>query len=147
MNVGTPRAVAISHEDPTHPRSQTALRGVKLLVGGYLAISVLTVAVIVLMRNDAAAVNAAVWTRGTIVVISAALTYAFTVRAAHGSRRAYLRLRIISAVMVVAIAAIISIPGDFPLWMKVEQGVCGLLLIGVVAIVNGKHRRSLFAAK
>jgi hypothetical protein len=44
---------------------------------------------------------------------------------------------------VVAIAAIISVPGKFPLWMKVEQGVCGLLLIGVVVVVNGGHLRSV----
>ena len=42
---------------------------------------------------------------------------------------------------------IIALPGTFPLWMKIEQGVCGFLLIGVVAIVNGRHLRSLFAAK
>jgi hypothetical protein len=30
---------------------------------------------------------------------------------------------------------------------QVEQGACGLVLIGVVAIVNGPHLRSLFAAR
>ena len=54
--------------------------------------------------------------------------------------------------MMVAIAFIIALPGTFPLWMKIEQGACGLLLIGllligVVAIANGKHMQSLFAAK
>jgi hypothetical protein len=47
-------------------------------------------------------------------------------------RRAYLRLRIVSTVMLVAIAVILAIPGDFPLWLKVEQAICGLLLLGVV---------------
>jgi hypothetical protein len=49
--------------------------------------------------------------------------------------------------MVAAIAVIIALPGTFPLWMKIEQGVCGLILLGVVVIVNGRHLRSLFAAK
>ena len=49
--------------------------------------------------------------------------------------------------MVVAIAVIIALPGTFPLRMKIEQGVCGLILIGVLAIVNGRHIRLLFAAK
>jgi hypothetical protein len=92
-------------------------------------------------------VNDAVWTRGTIVVASALLTFVCAVRAARGSRRAYLRLRIISAVMLVAIAVIIALPGTFPLWMRIEQGVCGLVLIGVVVVVNGQHLRSLFAAR
>jgi hypothetical protein len=30
--------------------------------------------------------------------------------------------------------------------MKIEQGVCGLLLLGVVLIVNGGRLRSLFGA-
>ncbi len=119
----------------------------KLLVSGYVGISALALVAIVLLRNNAAAVNSAVWTRGTIVAISAFLTFAFTVRAARGSRRAYLRLRIISAVMLVAIAVIIALPGTFPVWMKVEQGVSGLVLIGVTTVVNGKHLRARFAAK
>ena len=136
-----------TEEHQTHPRTQIAFRSTELLVGGYTGISVLTLVAIVVLRNHAAVVNSAVWTHGTIVAASALLLFTFTVRAAAGSRRAYLRLRIASAVMVVAIAVIIALPGTFPLWMKIEQGVCGLLLIGVVVIVNGKHMQSLFAAK
>lgn len=119
----------------------------KILVGGYLGISVATLVAIVLLRNHTAIVNSAVWIRGTIVVASALLTLSFAARAARGSRGAYRRLRIISVVMVVAIATIIALPGTSPMWMKVEQGVCGLLLIGVAVLVNGRHMRSLFAAK
>ena len=102
----------------------------------------LSLLAIVLLRNHAAEVNPSVWTHGIIVAASALLTFTFTVRAARGSRRAYLRLRIASAIMLAAIAVIIAIPGSFPLWMKIEQGVCGLLLLGVVAIVNGRQLRS-----
>ena len=130
-----------------HPRSRSAFRGMRILVGGYLGISVATLIAIVLLRDHPAIVNSAVWIRGTIVVASALLTLSFAARAARGSRGAYRRLRIISAVMVVAIATIIALPGTFPVWMKVEQGVCGLLLIGVVIVVNGRHMRSVFAAK
>ena len=75
------------------------------------------------------------------------LTYIFTVRASTGASRPYLRLRIISIVMPAVMVVIIALPGTFPLWMKIEQGVCGLLLIGVAVRVNGKHLRSSFAAK
>ncbi|WP_223198849.1 hypothetical protein [Solihabitans fulvus] len=129
------------------PNSQSALRTVKLLVGSYLGLSALTLVAIVLLRNNTEAVNTAVWIRGTIVVLSAALMTTFVAGTARGARRAFLRLRIVSAVMVVAIVAIISIPGTFPVWMKIEQAVCGLLLIGVVLIVNGRHLRSQFAAR
>jgi hypothetical protein len=144
MSVQTSYPVA---KDLNHPRSLTAFRGLKRLVGVYLGISVLTVVAIILLRHHASIVNAAVWIRGTIVVASALVMFAITVRAARGSHNAYRRLRIISGAMVVAIAVIIALPGTFPVWMKVEQGVCGLILIGVVAIANGKHLRSLFAGK
>lgn len=129
-----------------HPRTRSAFRFVRLLVGAYLGISVLTLVAIVLLR-DTSAVNDAVWVRGVIVVASALLTVTFTARAARGSSRAYLRLRIVTAVMVVAITVIIALPGTFPLWMKLEQGVCGLLLLAVVLVANGGHLRSQFAGQ
>ena len=124
-----------------HPRT----RSVKLLAGAYLGISVLTFVAIVLLRHHAGLVNDAVWTRGTIIVASALLTFVFALRTARGSRRAYLRLRLVSAIMVVAIVVIIALPGTFPLWMKIEQGVCGLLLLGVIVIVNGRRLRMSFS--
>jgi hypothetical protein len=131
----------------TEPRQDTAMRGVRALVGTYLGISAATLAAIVLLRNHPAVVNPAVWIRGTIVVASALLSFSFAVRAGRGSRRALLRLRIISAIMVVAIATIIALPGTFPVWMKIEQGVCGAVLLAVAVLVNGKRVRSLFVGR
>lgn len=129
-----------------HPRTRSSFRVVRQLVVAYLAVSVLTLVAIVLLR-DTSAVNDAVWVRGVIVVASALLTASFTARAARGSSRAFLRLRIVTAVMVVAISVIIALPGMFPLWMKIEQGVCGLLLLAVVLVVNGGHLRSQFTER
>lgn len=125
--------------------SRKALRLVRALLVGYLAVSVLTLAVVVLLRDDASVVNPAVWIRGTIVAASSVLTLAFAAATARGSRGAYRRLRVITTVMPVAIVVIIALPGTFPLWMKVEQAVCGVLLLGVVAIVNGRNMRAAFA--
>ena len=147
MSTRSSYPVAISDQDLNHPRSLTAFRSAKRLVGSYLGLSALTLVAIIVLRHHASVVNSAVWIRGSIVVASAIATFMFTIRAARGSHGAYRRLRIISAVMVVAIAVIIALPGTFPTWMKIEQGVCGLLLLGVVVVVNGKHLRSLFAAK
>lgn len=127
------------------PRSQSAFHTVRLLVGSYVTLSLATLVAAFLMRHDADKVTSAVWVRGTIVAATSLLMLSFVARAARGQNRAYLRLRIVSAVMLTAIVVIIAIPGGFPAWMKVEQGVCGLLLLGVVAIVNGRHLRSLFA--
>jgi uncharacterized membrane-anchored protein len=123
------------------------MKPVKLLVGAYLTVAVLTLVAIVLLRDDKTAVNDAVWVRGTIVVISAALMFAFARRADRGSRGAYRRVRILSAVMVVAIAVIVALPGTFPVWMKIDQVVCGLVLLGVTVLVNRQDMRARFAAK
>lgn len=131
--------------EPDRAEARRALRTAKGLVGCYLALSVATFVAIVVLRNHAGIVNDAVWIRGTIVAATSVLMLTFAVGAARGSRRAYLRLRIASAAMVVAIAVIIALPGMFPLWLKIEQAVCGLLLVGVVLSVNGRRLRSLFA--
>ncbi|MFD1543470.1 hypothetical protein [Nonomuraea guangzhouensis] len=141
-NSPSPRATA--DEDPF---SLTAFRRMKVLVGCYFVLSVLTLVAAYVLRDDPAMVNDTVWIRGAIVAVASSLMYAFVTGTARGRRRAYLRLRITSALMVVAIAVLISIPGLLPMWMRIEQGVCGLLLLGVVLIVNGRHLRSLFAAR
>src|SRR5690348_8602528 len=122
------------------------MRTVKILAASYLALSVLTLLAVVMLRHHPSIVTDAVWVRSTIVVLSAALTFTFAVRAAAGSRGAYRRLRILSSVMVVAIVVIIALPGLFPVWLKIEQGVCALLLVGVVILANGRQTRALFRA-
>jgi hypothetical protein len=129
-----------------HARTRTALRTVTTLVGVYLGVSVATFVAIILLRANPAIVNDAVWIRGSIVVASATLMFVFALRASGGAPRAFLRVRLISAIMLVAIVVIIALPGTFPLWMKLEQAVCGVLLLGVVILVNGRRLRSFFAA-
>ena len=129
-----------------HPRSQQALRSVMALIYCYLGISVLTIVAIIPVHNPAID-PASVWVRGLIVILHAGVTLAFAARMARGSRVGYNLLQLSSAGMVVAIAVILALPDDFPLWFKIEQGVCGLLLLGVVVLVNGKRLRSAFATK
>ena len=143
----TTQSMSTSYAALGHPRTAAAFRKIKLLVGGYLGISALAVVAIVLMRHHSAEVNSAVWTHGILVAASALVAFNVAVRAARGSRSAYRRLRIMSVVLVAAISVIIALPGSFPLWMKAEQGVAGLLMIGVAVLVNGSQLRSLFAAK
>ncbi|MER6050044.1 hypothetical protein ABT168_21790 [Streptomyces sp. NPDC001793] len=147
MNARSARSAAVPAEALQHPSSIRAFRGLKLLIGGYLGLSVLTLAAIYLLRGDTALVTDAVWVRASIVAVSSLLTYVFAVRAARGSRGAYRRMRIVATVMTVAIAVIIAIPGSFPVWLKIEQGVCGLALLGALVVANGSHLRGLFAAR
>ncbi|RMI32463.1 hypothetical protein EBO15_42025 [Actinomadura harenae] len=122
----------------------TAFRRIKTLVGVYAVLSVLTVAGLVAYRNSSS-VTTPVWVRLIIVAVSSLILFALTLRAARGSRGAFRRLRILSAVMLVAIVVIISLPGMFPVWMRVEQGVCGVLLLGVVLISGNRGLRAGFS--
>jgi len=131
--------------DLTHPRTTEAFRTIRRLLLAYLGVSVAALVAIVAMRNDAAEVNPAVWTRATIVVVTAVLMLLFAARAAAGSRSAYRRVRIISIVTVVAIAVIVAAPGTFPAWLKLEQAGCGLIMAGVAVVANRPRLRALFA--
>ncbi|GAA1512786.1 hypothetical protein [Kribbella lupini] len=113
------------------------LRRVRGLVAAYAVLSLVTLGVIVGLRKTAA-VTDAVWVRGSIVAVTSVVMFGFARSAARGSARGLLRLRVMAAVMLVAIVVILVIPGDFPGWLKVEQGVCGVLLLGVVVLVSRK---------
>lgn len=121
------------------PRS--TLTSAYYLIIGYVAISLASVGVAA-GRSGQANSNALVHT--VIVAISAVVLFLVTRRARGGSSAAFLRLRIISAVLVVAIVVIDVMPGSFPLWVKAEQTACGLLLLAVVAVVNRRTVRAGF---
>ena len=123
-------------------RHSEVYRPVKALVVAYVALSVATLVVAYALRRHHDLVTDGVWIRGGIVALSSLLTLRFAVGASRGSRRAHTFLRIASATMVVAIVVVVAVPGLIPGWMKVEQVACGLLLLAVVVIVNGRRARS-----
>jgi hypothetical protein len=115
------------------------MRNVVWLIRGYATVSLLTLAAVVVFRHHASMVTPAVWVRGTIVAAASLLTLFLAVRAARGDRRMLLRLRIVTALMLTATVVIIALPGMFPLWFKLEQGICGLLLLPVVIQLNRRR--------
>jgi hypothetical protein len=128
-----------------HTRS--ALRALTALVAAYLGLSVATLVVIVVLKDNPAIVNLAAWIRGSFAVANAILLFVFARRAAVGVPRAFLRVRIISVVVLAAIVVIISLPGTFPLWLRLEQAACGLLLLAVVIVTNRRKLRTFFATR
>lgn len=125
--------------------ARESLKRARSIVVLYALISLGTVGVIYALRNHRDLVTSAVWTRGVIVAATSLLMLSFASGALHGRARALLRLRIVSAVMVAVIAVIVALPGAFPIWLRAEQAVCGVLLLGVVAIVNRRKVRAGFA--
>ncbi len=113
----------------------TSLRTVRLLVGGYMTMSLAAVvAIVVLSRLDPGQVSPEAWVRGIIVAGTSVLTFAFARRAAAGSSRALLRLRIVLIVILAAVVAVLFFV-PLPTWMLVEQAACGLLLLASTVIV------------
>jgi hypothetical protein len=121
--------------------SRSASRAVKLLVGAYLTLSVLTVAAIIfLSQHDPNLVNPEAWVRGIIVAATSILTFSIANRASKGKPRALLRLRIVVVIILVAIVAVLFFL-PLPLWMITEQSVCGLFLLATAVIIF--HQRAL----
>lgn len=127
-----------------NPHGERAFRRIKQLIGGHIALSVLTLAVAAVLHGHTSVVTPAVWIRGSIVAAGGVVLALCAARAARGSRGAYRRLRILSAVTLAAIVAIVSLPGTIPGWMKIEQGACGLALVATVAILNSRAVRQTF---
>ncbi len=119
----------------------------KTLLGGYAAVSLLTFLAIVVFSGDHDLVTDAVWVRGSILAVAAPITFALGASMAKGSRSNYRRVRIITAAQVVAILVIEAIPGSFPVWFKIANGVCLALLIIVVLLTFARAVRATFAAR
>src|SRR6201994_1203031 len=128
-----------------HRTTREPFRAIKGLLLGYLGIGIAALVAVILLRNHPAEVNGAAWVRSIIVVGTALILLSAATLAGRGNRGAYWRLRIISIVTTVAIVAIVAVPGTFPVWLKAEQSVCGLLMLGVVLLANGRRARAQFA--
>jgi hypothetical protein len=131
----------------TDPDAREKLRIAQVLLGGYAAVSVLTLLAIVVFSGNPDIVTEAVWVRGSIIAVASLITFAIGVSMAKGSRSNYRRVRIIAAAQVVAILVIESIPGSFPVWFKIANGMCGALLIIVVLLTFARTVRTTFAAR
>jgi hypothetical protein len=131
----------------SQPAARDPFRAIRGLLLGYLGAGVAALVAVILLRNHPAEVNGAAWVRSIIVVGTALILLSAATLAGRGTRGAFRRLRIIPIVTTVAIAAIVAVPGTFPVWLKVEQACCGVIMLGVVLLANGRAARARFAAR
>ena len=131
----------------TDPDVREKLRIAQVLLGGYAAVSVLTLLAIVVFSGDPDIVTDAVWVRGSIIAVASLITFGLGVSMARGSRSNFRRVRIIALAQVVAIIVIEAVPGSFPVWFKIVNGVCGALLTIVVLLTFARTVRATFAAR
>ncbi|WP_158883362.1 hypothetical protein [Amycolatopsis anabasis] len=125
-----------------HPR--TRLGKVQKFVLAYGALAVVVLIAVVLLSIAGKEVTSFMWGRTGGVLASAVATYWLTVLAARGSRSAFLRVRVISVVVPIAIIAIDLIPGALPPWFIALQIAGALTLAPAAFIVNGSGLRAAF---
>ncbi|WP_052460756.1 hypothetical protein [Microbacterium gorillae] len=106
----------------------TLARLVRTLAWTYVGLSIATVlALIVLSLLAPADVTIPAWVRGVIVALTSLLTLRFAIAAARHGGRALLRLRIIAPILLIAVVAVLFFL-PLPLWMVIEQALCGVVL-------------------
>jgi hypothetical protein len=153
--------------DPGAQPIDTALRRVILLMFINLGLSVVTTVVTLLLRTsvldyqlahahipaDASpaeidvirqALQTALWSKlvATVLVAGLYIWRAFALR--RGSRGAYLRLYYICVAGIIGIAYLI-LAGQYPIWMRVEQGLQAVVLVALLIAVSRKEVRYRFA--
>ncbi|MEU7855349.1 hypothetical protein [Nonomuraea sp. NPDC049141] len=105
-----------------------------------LAVSVLALVVAAIIGGDWV-----VWVRGVAVAAAAAWLIALTGQAEKGRRAAYVRIRFIATIAPIGILLIVAVPSSgYPLWMRVEQGLVGVLLVAVATLVNRRTVRQAY---
>ncbi|MCE4027268.1 hypothetical protein LXM50_14940 [Microbacterium sp. Au-Mic1] len=99
----------------------------------------------VLAIVDPAEVNWVVWLRGSVVAAASLVFVLVTRTAARGSRRAFTRMRWISILAPIGIGLIIVSPDSgYPIWMKIEQGLIGILIVAIAVLLNRRSTRTAF---
>jgi hypothetical protein len=119
-------------------------RPVLVLFAAFALVSAAMEVVLVVQSVSSVRVDGGTWTRCSLVLASAVVLLLLGVAAARGSRPAWRRLRIISPIVVVAVIVVVSIPGFLPDWVRLEQAVCGALVLPAAVIVNLPRTAALF---
>jgi hypothetical protein len=103
----------------------------------------LVAATAVLSVANPSAVNPIVWIRAVGVLVLALLCLRWAVQLRRGSRSAYRRLLWVSIAGSLGIAALALLPNTpYPLWVRVEQAVQGLVLLALAWTLSRPAIRS-----
>jgi hypothetical protein len=119
-------------------------RPVLVLLAAFALVSLAMEAVLVVQSVSAVSVDGGTWTRCSLVLASSIVLLLLAVGAVRGSRPAFRRLRVVSPIVVVAVVVVVSIPGFLPDWVRLEQAVCGALVLPVAIILNLPRTVALF---
>ncbi|AKU15856.1 hypothetical protein [Luteipulveratus mongoliensis] len=120
---------------------------IRIFISVFAAVSAATLVVAYVLRDHADEVTSTVWIRGSLVLLSSLALLWFASRAAAGHERSFVRLRLISVVVLVALVVMAALPGVLPTWMRVEHVIGAALMLAVVIRVAEVQRRGGVVAK
>ncbi|GAB1819829.1 hypothetical protein [Herbidospora sp. RD11066] len=121
------------------------LQRIRTLFIGMAVVSVATLITAAALRNHPDLVNWVVWIRSAAVAAASLWLIALAGQAIRGKRSAYVRIRTISILGTIGIVLICVAPDSgYPLWMKFDQGLIGLLLAGVAILATRHAVRAAF---
>ena len=140
------RTSARSSARPDSAARRAAFRPILILLTSFLVVSVAMEAALLVQSTTGGEVAIAVWIRCSLVLGSAVVLLLIALAAARGSRSSWLRLLIIAPIVVVAVVVIVPIPGFPPDWVRLEQAVCGALVLPAAILTALPRTRALFPA-
>ncbi|WP_214413117.1 hypothetical protein [Sphaerisporangium fuscum] len=138
MNAQDVRASATPAPAPSVPTGP-AIRRVFVLLYVNCVLSAGLLGAVWLLRDG---LDPVVWIRAAGVTVLALLCLRWAGRLRAGRRSAYLRMLWVSIAGPIGIAALVSLPGPYPVWVRVEQGVQGLVLLAVAWAVTRPEIRA-----
>jgi hypothetical protein len=150
---------------PTRQPMDSALRLVIILMFVNLGLSLLTTVVVLILHNSVIDYQIAhsnyppnididqvhqilldsLWGRiaGNVIVSALYVWRSFALR--RGSRYAYLRTYYIAIVGLIGIVYLIAVSSAYPVWMRVEQVIQGVVLIALLIAVSRPAVRARYA--
>ncbi|MFB0627078.1 hypothetical protein [Streptomyces sp. AB3(2024)] len=126
------------------PAARAAFGTTRVNVRIYGALTAAALLAVIAVASTGHLVNPFMWIRAILLPLVAVLLDRLAVSASRGSRRAFERLRGISAVFPVAIAGVDLIPGVCPWWYAAVQTLCVLPVIRIAFTMRGATLRAAF---
>lgn len=128
-----------------HNKSIDAIEWVIKLQIIFIMMSILLLMLDFIFRDS---INGFVWLRSVGLAILSFVFLKFGLGLKEKKRSAYIRVMIISIAGALGIYALAIGGGDvYPLWMRLEQGLQGILLIMIVIILASSKNREYFVRK
>ncbi|WP_371674928.1 hypothetical protein [Streptomyces sp. NBC_01276] len=126
------------------PAALDAFATTRVGVKVYGALTAAALLAVIAAASTGHMVNPFMWIRAVLLPLIAALLHRLALSASRGSRRAFERLRGISAVFPVAVVGVDLIPGVCPWWYAAVQALCVLPVLRIAFTTRGAPLRAAF---